>query len=868
MMLLKSLLLPLQGRGSNACLEEERVALLQLKASFNCKYSSESYGMNIWRKDVDCCTWDGVSCNATTGRVYQLSLDGSRDGECADNWYFNASMFLPFQELQSLHFRDNFVVCCVKSEGFERLSNASNLEYLYLSNNKLGNAIFPFVAGFSSLKSLYISEIGLTGTSGIEELQKLRNLENLDLSGNEKLRLTICTHSLKTLDISFTQLKGSINIKDLVALFNLEELDVSHNNIDKFIVPKDIKGQSNISVLRLNGGVYSGSSFQVESLKAFSSLETLSLSAFTGSIQGLCHLTNLRVLHLSGNNMSGNLPYCLANLKLLQELDIQHNHFTGKISQSPLKFLTSLTSLFLENNQFGIPSSLCPFFNHSKLKNFQADRNEVYTETEVGNCNLAPKFQLATLSLTSTFGAGSFPKFLYHQHDLQFLSISGIPMIGLGFPSWLLENNTKLERLHLFNCSLSGSLGFPTHNPIATLWDLDISRNHIYGHIPTEMCAYFPRLKWLDLSENEFIGSIPKSLPNCSFLMEFVLRDNKLFDKVPKWIGAMNSLQMLDLSKNMLFGSIPAILGTSQLRVIYLSKNRFEGPFPNLISHSNNLEVLDLSHNCLIGIIPKWIEKFYMLMYLLLSHNNFIGEIPINLCKMTNWLQSVDLSHNKLSVLSTNYSYKYKNETFGVELAPVGGFEFVLKGNIFGLKIERIVAMGGFTGLDLSKNNLKGINLLNLSHNSLFGPIPFSFSNMSKIETLDLSYNNLKVFNVSYNNLSGEIPWVAQFATFDERNYKGNPFLCGLPLSKNCNSETPTPPSSNDDEVDDGLVDMNVFYISFSVTFTIILVTMFAILYINPYWWKAWFYFIEKTIDSCYYFFVDNFSFLSTLGIR
>ncbi|KAJ8747773.1 hypothetical protein K2173_011425 [Erythroxylum novogranatense] len=200
MMLLKSLLLLLQGRGSNACLEEERVALLQLKASFNCKYSSESYGMNIWRKDVDCCTWDGVSCNATTGRVYQLSLDGSRDGECADNWYFNASMFLPFQELQSLHFRDNFVVCCVKS---------------------------------------------------IEELQKLRNLENLDLSGNDLnnnvLPLLRGLHSLKTLDISSTQLKGSINIKD-------------------------IKGQSNISVLRLNGGVYSGSSFQVESLKAFSSL--------------------------------------------------------------------------------------------------------------------------------------------------------------------------------------------------------------------------------------------------------------------------------------------------------------------------------------------------------------------------------------------------------------------------------------------------------------------------------------------------------------------------------------------------------------------------------------------------------------------
>ncbi|KAK7838858.1 receptor-like protein 56 [Quercus suber] len=44
-------------------------------------------------------------------------------------------------------------------------------------------------------------------------------------------------------------------------------------------------------------------------------------------------------------------------------------------------------------------------------------------------------------------------------------------------------------------------------------------------------------------------------------------------------------------------------------------------------------------------------------------------------------------------------------------------------------------------------------------------------------------------FNVSYNNLSGEILHTGQFSTFPDSSYIGNHQICGPPLSKICIEE-------------------------------------------------------------------------------
>ncbi|KAG8639385.1 receptor-like protein 15 [Manihot esculenta] len=399
------------------------------------------------------------------------------------------------------------------------------------------------------------------------------------------------------------------------------------------------------------------------------------------------------------------------------------------------------------------------------------------------------------------------------------------------------------------------------------------------------------------------------SIPSCHNLRVMDISYNHLSGKIPNWIRNMSSLQILDLSQNNISGSLPSNFCPRDLTEVHLSKNMLQGLLKDSFYNCPSLVVLDLSHNNLIGRIPKWIGEI-PLGYILLSHNHFEGEIPIQLCKLDK-LSLIDLSYNNLSGhiphclrCSSNYWYRQQEAlldppttalapsvAYSPDVQPEQPVEFTTKNSSY---FYQPSILHYFSGIDLSCNNLTGeippelgkldmIKVLNLSHNKLIGAIPPTFSNLRQIESLDLSYNNLQgkipsqltqlyslaVFNVAHNNLSGKTPErVAQFATFDQSSYEGNPLLCGLPLPKSCNNTSPSPPvTPTEEKEDNGFMDMGVFYVSFVVSYIMVLLAIAAVLYINPYWRRRWFYFIETSLTNCYYFLVDNIPLLSKLGV-
>ena len=104
----------LQGWLPLGCLEEERIALLHLKDSLNYPNGTS---LPSWRiAHANCCEWEDIECNSSTGRVTELALGSVRNEELGD-WYLNASLFLPFHQLNYLSLGNNSIAGWVEKKG-------------------------------------------------------------------------------------------------------------------------------------------------------------------------------------------------------------------------------------------------------------------------------------------------------------------------------------------------------------------------------------------------------------------------------------------------------------------------------------------------------------------------------------------------------------------------------------------------------------------------------------------------------------------------------------------------------------------------------------------------------------------------------
>ncbi|KAL1307810.1 hypothetical protein AAHE18_17G060100 [Arachis hypogaea] len=637
------------------------------------------------------------------------------------------------------------------------LFHLTHLQQLNLAFNNFSNSpIYPGIGNLVSLTHLNLSTSALAGDipSTISHLSKLLSL---DLSYNYELTLDESTWSrlignttnmeelvLNVIDMSSireTSLSLLMNFTSSLLFLNLAYTEL-HGRF-----PTGILGLPNLEELSL----YVNEDLKVELPKSNWS-------------------TPLRYLDLSYTVFSGEIPDSISHLKSLNQLRLQFCRFDGLIPVS-LWNLTQLTQLDLSGNRF-----------HAKLQN------------------------LRNLDLSNNKIHGKIPNW---------------------FSDNLLHTWKSMNFIDLSFNQLQGDLPIPANGTDY----FAVSNNNFTGGIPSTLSLSTQ----LIFSHNHLSGTIPSMFCNATFLDALILSHNHLSGVIPQCLGALPDLTILDLQVNNLHGNIPTNFSQDyNFQTIKLNNNQLDGSLPRSLSNCIMLEVLDLAENNLEDVFPSWLEGLQELQVLSLRANKFHGTITSFGAKDPfPKLRIFDVSNNKFSgPLPTSFFENFQgmkdlsNGTHHprgllyMHSSSGAAYNDSVVVIIKGQSTELVRILTTFTTIDLSNNMFEGeiphvigelssLKGLNLSHNKISGTIPQTLGNLTSLEWLDFSWNQLKgeipmaltnlnflaVLNLSENQLKGMIPTGKQFNTFQNDSYRGNPMLCGFPLSKSCDNDKEQPPS-------------------------------------------------------------------------
>ncbi|PUZ51674.1 hypothetical protein GQ55_6G206900 [Panicum hallii var. hallii] len=762
-LLLVIVILATSGGG---CHQDQSAALLRLRASFrfpdtdsNCPWFS-FFGRTLlpWKVDTSCCTWDGITCDGTSGHVTALDLS-----RLCISGNLSSSDIFELTSLRSLSLAfNNFDANPWPNRGFEQLTE---LKYLDLSYSGLSGALPVENGQLSNLVALNLSGLDLKNLSLHTLIDSLGNLQKLHLegvnisaspadlahasttnttSGLKELIMGWCTITSGRFDTDLANLLFHSKFANLVTLY-LNGFDLKNLSLHTLI--SSLGNLQELYLEEVNIWWVSPSDLaHASSTNTTSSLKELSMWQCT--IKGghfdtvLTKLPFLSTLILDDTNISGPTPV--------------PEHFADFSSLAVLRlYCCGLTGTF--------PSWI---FRIKSLMSLDVSENE-------NLCGELPEFiqgsALQVLRLSGTKFSGKIPESIGSLRNLTELDLSNCLFYGPipSFSQWPMISSVDLS-----GNNLTGSLPSDGYLSLHNLAEIDLSNNSISGAIPASLFSH-PSLEYLVLSQNNFTGNFLLYPNISSSLIEIDVSFNKLEGPLPKLLSKFVGLALLDLSSNNLTGTVDLSFIKNYKRLDYLSLsynklsvvvedgNHSYAEYPIIWAY------LGLA-SCNLSYVPKFLMHQRSISDLDLSSNNIGGHIP-------DWIWGIgslalNLSHNSFTSVNTN-------------LSNTSIHDFDLHSN----KIEGALPLPpwGTDRVDYSNNHfnssimpefwsrISSSTSLSLANNSLIGEVSHLICSATNIEVLDLSFNSfsglippcllkhnegLEILNLRGNNFHGPLP--------------------------------------------------------------------------------------------------------------
>ncbi|KAG6434549.1 hypothetical protein SASPL_106187 [Salvia splendens] len=211
-------------------------------------------------------------------------------------------------------------------------------------------------------------------------------------------------------------------------------------------------------------------------------------------------------------------------------------------------------------------------------------------------------------------------------------------------------NLKRLRRLILTGTGVSGGVT-DWIGKFADLEKLTLSRNGFSGEIPINAFRNMTKLKILDLSNNEFEGSLPESIGFATSLLKVDLSHNKFSGKIPENLTCLKNVQFLDLSYNNFgkFGFPLSLAEMPNLKEVYLSGNSLGGEIPDIWDNMRGIMGIGLSSMGLVGSIPRSMGVHLRnACYIGLDNNMLQGVVPHELGDLE-LVRDLNLENNNLS---------------------------------------------------------------------------------------------------------------------------------------------------------------------------------------------------------------------------